>query len=605
MKFINVLLTLSLLLSLNATAKEIKINFHGTPIEDVIKFIAKKKKLNILVNERISGNVNFLSNKPIDEKELIPLLEHILMIKGYALSPSSEGYIEIVRAARASKEVSFNEKNTVGMDMVVLRPNYIKPSVVASKIKHLSSQYSLITYDDKMDLLLVSDYPRNIKNMKKLLKLFDTHLKRDLKRVEFTYYNVKTALPKLQSIFDTTKDDYNGEIKLISDDYQNAIWISANSDDMNKAVNFINSFDQQAKDIAKLQTKILFLKNANVEDIVKTAQEIAKSKDTNRPVKSVVTGNKELNALIISSTVNQIKELTKLIEQIDIQRKQVFIKVKIYEISQNSLDELGIKWGAAAGMAENQMIGTSTINMGGSSFVLPSLLTDNLELDKVDAGVALGATIDFLKGAGAVNVVSEPNMLSVNNLKSSLYVGKTQSIKTSDATGSSTTDTTRNTFSREDIGLTLEVTPQITDKDSVVLKIMINVEDVDQTSGAILDQPTTTKRKIDTVAIVEDESSIIIGGLIRDNYSKTEAKVPLLGDVPFLGGLFRHTTESYDKISTIMVLTPYIVTSSKDLAVLQTKLNDINEIKKNMTEKMKNALGKINKEKDDIIDASI
>jgi len=574
-------------------AKPITINFQNTPIVDIIKFVAKEKHMNVLMNERISGKVNFLSNKPIDDSELIPFLEHILMVKGYALSASNDGYLVIVRAARASKEVGINTKSKVGMKMVVLRPNYIKPSVVAGKIKHLASQYSLITYDDKMDLLIISDYPKNIKNMRKLLALFDTHLKRELRRVKIEHYSVKKAIPKLNKIFQATQDDYTSDIKLLSDEYQNAIWISANSEDIDKAVKFIKKFDNEAQDSAKMQTEIVFLKNANVEDIIKTAKEIVKSKDIDRPIKSVITSNKELNALIVSSTKAQINEIKDIVKILDIERKQVFIKVQIFEISKNSLDQLGIKWGAAGGFAENGVVATSAVNMGGQAFVLPSILTNNIDMGNVDAGVAIGATVDFLSQEGAINVVSEPNLLSVNNLKSSIYVGKTQSIKTGDSTGSNKDDVTRSTYTREDIGLTLEITPQITDKDNVVLKIMVNVEDVDRGSTAHADQPTTTKRKIMTTAIVQNEDSIIIGGLLRDSLSRSQTKVPLLGDIPFLGALFRNSSDSYDKISTVMILTPYIVSSSRELTKLQKKLKEMEDTKQEISMKMQRALEKI------------
>nr|MDA3908588.1 hypothetical protein [Sulfurimonas sp.] len=555
MKYIKIGLALAVIFS-TLVAKEITINFQSTPIIDVIKFVATKTKKNILINEAISGNVNFLSNKPIDDSELLPLLEHILMVKGYTLSESSKGYIEIVRAATASKNVSLDSKSDIGMQMIILRPKHSKASVVSAKIKHLASQYALITTDDTMGLILVSDYPQNIKKMNKLLQLFDTDRKRDIQRIELKQYNVKIALPKLKSIFDATTDSYKDEIKLMEDEYQNAIWISANSEDIQKAVNFVKAFDLHGEDSAKMDTKILFLQNANVEDIVVTAQEIAKSKDTNSPIKSVITSNKELNAIIISSTVNQIKELTDLIKKLDIERRQVFVKVNIYEVSDSAVENMGIKWGLGGGGVIGDTIATAEVSMGGSAFALPKVLANNIDFGSVSKGVAIGATIDFLKTQGAATIISEPDLLSINNIKSTIYVGKTQSILTSDSTGSSTLDTTRNSYTREDIGLTLEITPQIADEDNVVLKIMINVEDIDKSTEGT-DKPTTTKRKVDTSAIIQSEDSIIIGGLIRNTYSKNETKVPFFGDIPFLGGLFRSTSENNDKISTIMIVTPY------------------------------------------------
>ncbi len=593
MRFIKIGLVLGLLLS-TLMAKEITLNFQNTPIVDVIKFVAAKTKKNILINESISGSVNFLSNEPIDDSELLPLLEHVLMVKGYALSTNKSGYLEIIRAATASKNVTFGEKSTVGMKMVILRPKYVKPSIVSAKIKHLASQYAVITTDDKMGLLLVSDYPKNIANMKKLLKLFDTDLKRELKRVVLKHYSAKIALPKIKSIFDATKDDYKDVVTLMSDAYQNAIWVSANSDDIEKAVAFVKSFDNDGEDLSSMQTKIIFLKNANVEDIVKTVQEIAKSKDINKPIKSVINSNKELNAVIINSTAKQIKELAGIVNKLDIERRQVFVKVSIYEVSNNSLENMGIKWGLSGGGASKTAIVTADVAMGGSSFVLPDTLTKNIDFGTHSQGVALGATIDFLKGQGAVDVISEPDLLSINNVKSTIYVGKTQSILTASSTGASTTDTTRNSYSREDIGLTLEITPQIADDDNVVLKILINVEDVDPSSGG--DKPTTTKRKVATTAIVQSEQSIILGGLIRNNHSISKTKVPLLGDIPFIGGLFRSTHEKHDKISTIMIVTPYIINNSRDLQAMQKKLRHIDMLREQMSDIMKANLERAEKQ---------
>jgi len=588
MKFIRFGVLLSLVFASVVMAKEITINFQNTPIVDVIKFVASKTGKNILINEAISGNVNFISNKPIEENELLPLLEHVLMVKGYSLSSSEKGYIEIVRAAQASRSVSFGEKHDVGMKMVILRPQQAKPSVISAKIKHLASQYAIITYDDQMGLLLVSDYPNNIKNMKKLLYLFDSQLKKSIQRVQLENSNVKTALPKLEKIFEVTKDEYKDKVVLTGDEHQNAIWVSANSDDITKAIKFVKAFDAYSKDSSIMSTKIIFLKNANVKDIEKTVQEIAKSKDMDKPVKSVITSNKELNALVISSTVGQIKELQDIISQLDIERKQVFVKVQIYEVSQNNLEQLGIKWGVAGGVTNAYGIATANVNMGGTAFVLPNILASTISLNKVSKGLALGATIDLLQTEGAINVLSEPNLLSVNNMKSTIYVGKTQSILTASSTGSSTTDITRNSYSREDIGLTLEITPQIADGGNVILKILINVEDVDPTTAG--DKPTTTKRKVDTTAIVQNEDSIIIGGLIRDTLNNTVNKVPLLGDIPFLGALFRSHNKGYDKISTIMVITPYVISNSKDLKNIQKKLTRIRDVQRELSQKMQKVL---------------
>lgn len=594
-KHISIALLLCSIYTINLGAKDITINFQNTPIMDVVKFVAKKYKKNILINQNISGNVNFISNKPIKEEELITLLEQVLRVKGFTLSKSSDNYYEIVRSTNASKEVQMDQKNEVGMQIDILRPNFIKPSVAAAKIKQLASPHAIITSDDKMNLLLITDYPRRLKNIKKLLNIFDTHLKRDLKIVILKHYSVKIALPKLNKMFKLLEDQYKGKIELFGAEYQNAIWVSANNEDINKVMEVIRLFDKKAKGNIKTTTKILFLKNANAVDIIKTIQTIAVSLDKNKPIKTVVTSNKELNAIIINSSESSIEELTKLVKQIDIERRQVFVKVQIYELSQNTIDSMGIKWGLAAGYANGNSIATTSINMGGSYFALPDILANNIKLDAVNKGLAVGAVVDLIKGNGGVNTLSEPNLLCLNNVKSSLYVGKTQSILTSSATGDNTGDLTRNNYSREDIGLTLEVTPQIADKDKVVLKVKTKIEDIDNSSNA--DRPTTTKRVVDTTTIVQNGESVIIGGMLRDYVSKNKTKVPLLGDIPFIGSIFRSKSSIKDKISLVMIMTPFIVNSSLDLQKIQNKLEKLNMQKVNLTKKIKYELDNMMKNK--------
>ncbi len=589
MKYTKIFAILLLISTINLSAKKVTINFQNTPIMDVVKFVAKKFNKNILINQNISGTVNFISNKPIDEDELFALLEKVLEVKGYALSKSSKNYYEIVRATVASKEVQIGEENLAGMQIEILRPEFIKPSIASAKIKHLASPYAVITSDDKMNLLMVTDYPKKLLNIKKLLKLFDTNLKRDLEMITLNHYSVKIVLPKLKAMFKLVADQYKGKVELLGAEYQNAIWVSANTADMEKVIETIKFFDLQAKDNIKTNTKIIFLKNANAADIIKTVQTIAKSLDANNPIKTVVSSNKELNAIVLSSSRTQIAELENLITQIDIERRQVFVKVQIYEVSHNVVEKMGIKWGLAGGYAQDAAIATTNIDMGGASFVLPTALSSSISLDTVSKGLALGAAIELTRNKGGVNTLSEPNLLCLNNVKSSLYVGKTQSILTSNATGDNSGDITRNTYSREDIGLRLEITPQIADKDKVVLKVKSKIEDVDQ-SNANLDRPTTTKREIDTTTIVQNGESVIVGGLIRDYSSISKSKVPFLGDIPFLGGLFRSTNDVHDKISLLIIMTPYIVNNSLELQDVQKNLSQLNTLKVELARRIEKEL---------------
>jgi general secretion pathway protein D len=177
-------------------------------------------------------------------------------------------------------------------------------------------------------------------------------------------------------------------------------------------------------------------------------------------------------------------------------------------------------------------------------------------------------------------------------MESKIYVGQTQSIITSATNTDSTTDLTRNTYTREDIGLTLQVKPRISNDKKVTLQIEAKVEDVIDGSGGSSGMPTTTKREVTTRAIVKHGESVIVGGLIRNKNTDNSEKVPLLGDIPLLGRLFTHTSDINDQLNIVIILTPYIVNSSDELSSLRTQLVELDQLQDIYSRNLKEELDK-------------
>jgi len=188
---------------------------------------------------------------------------------------------------------------------------------------------------------------------------------------------------------------------------------------------------------------------------------------------------------------------------------------------------------------------------------------------------ALGAKIDLLAQNGGAQILNEPSILCTNNKEASVYVGQTQSILTSTVQGNNAQDMTRNTYSREDIGITLKVKPRLSSNNKVNLSVETVIEDILGTSGSTADRPTTTKRKVLTNAIVDNGETIIIGGLIKSSTGKSVTKVPILGDIPIFGELFKSTANSKSEVNVVIYLTPYIVKRSGDLKKLKTLLVEL------------------------------
>jgi len=188
---------------------------------------------------------------------------------------------------------------------------------------------------------------------------------------------------------------------------------------------------------------------------------------------------------------------------------------------------------------------------------------------------ALGAKLDILSQNGGAQILSEPSILCTNNKEASIYVGQTQSILTSTAKGNNAQDLTRNTYSREDIGITLKVKPRLSSHNKVNLNVETIIEDILGSSGSTADRPTTTKRKVLTNAIVNNGETIIIGGLIKSSHGKSVTKVPILGDIPILGELFKSTANAKSEVNVVIYLTPYIVRRSGDLKKLKELLVEL------------------------------
>jgi general secretion pathway protein D len=204
----------------------------------------------------------------------------------------------------------------------------------------------------------------------------------------------------------------------------------------------------------------------------------------------------------------------------------------------------------------------------------------------------LNAKINFLKTNGAAQILSQPSVLCTNNKESEIYVGQVRSILTSSAAGDNKNDNTRNSYSREDIGITLKVKPRLSSNNKVALEVEANIEDIDPGDSVAADLPTTTKRKVNTNAIVNNGQTIILGGLIKNSNGESVKKIPLLGDIPILGELFKTTSNDTRKINVVIYLTPYIVRRSSDLVKLKEFLNNLNSIQARYDEILLRRLGK-------------
>lgn len=331
-----------------------------------------------------------------------------------------------------------------------------------------------------------------------------------------------------------------------------------------------------SKNINK-RVEIIEVLNSDIDEVSSLLDKFISNQDYfNRAIKPIITYDKKSNSLILAGNENDVLFLKNIIKSIDSKKSQVYVKVKIIEISETRAKNIGIEYGLRGfNKFSNTTLGTFSSSLNSSSNISSTFgdfSTFGYDITSLGKAISLGATINFLKQNEALNVVSEPSILCVNNKESSIYVGETKSFKT----GQTTNETgTTESYKREDIGLRLKVKPRVANN-KVILEISSTLEDAKESSNST--NVDTSKKEILTTAILNNAETVVIGGLIKEKGLKVESKVPLLGDIPLLGNMFKNEKYINDKIDLAIVITPYIINEAESLSDVKQKIEKLGQI---------------------------
>jgi len=317
----------------------------------------------------------------------------------------------------------------------------------------------------------------------------------------------------------------------------------------------------------------------------------------------VIQADPNTNSLIITATEPVYKDLLKVIEQLDRRRAQVYIESMIVELTAANAAELGVQWQALnssntayAGTNFNGPASSGNTNIFGSSATVNSILgtaAAGAAVSPLGLGLNIGSITNFgsnlafsslLRAVSTIsgaNVLSTPNLMTLDNEEARIIVGQNIPIVTGSyaQTGSTATVTPFQTYTRQDVGLTLRVRPQVSENGTVKLQIfqeVSSIQDASSTTGIILN-----KRNVESNVIVEDGQIIVLGGLIGDNYTDGSSKIPLLGDIPLIGGLFRYDNKSRTRTNLMVFIRPSVLRNNDQNNIFSNnKLDDLEEKRK-------------------------
>ena len=473
-------------------------------------------------------------------------------------------------------------------------------------LRPLVPQHGHLAAYNPTNTLIITDHAGNIKRLLKIIAWVDRPDSDELEIIPLKHASASELVRILNSLNTTSaaKDAAN-KVKLAADDRTNSVLVTGERSSRLKMRATISYLDTPLEDGGG-NTHVIYLKYAKAENLAKILTGIkdqAKQGATKikaAPVKvstgsiisqnAIIQADEETNALIVTADPNTVKNLKAVIRQLDIRRAQVLIEAIIAEITTTNAKDLGVGLAVDGTQREDGSlpVGVSTFAGvgdllisaigGGAVTSLPSGLSFGIG-EETGSGVRYGALLRALQTDQNTNILSTPNIVTLDNEEAELIVGQNLPFVTGSFTGAGTTDQNNpfQTIERQDVGLTLKVTPQINEGDTV--KLVLEQETSSVIPGSEELGIATRKRSIKTSVLVDDGGILILGGLIQEEVTDTESKVPLLGDIPLLGFLFRSESTTKSKANLMVFLRPSILRDSKDAAfVTNEKYNYIRGI---------------------------
>lgn len=578
----------------------VSIDFNNVDINVLIKFISELTGKNFIVDQRVKGKVTIISPSKISIEEAYRVFESVLEVHGFAAVRAGEviKILSLPDARTKNIETKIREEAGSPEDKIVtqLIPlKYADADEIKRLFAPLVSKSSVILSYPPTNTLVITDVSSNIDRLVRILNIIDiTGVGQELSIIPLEFADATKLVKILESAFQTTqksaKGDTLNQVKFIADERTNTIVVTASEDDTVRIKKLITLLDKETPR-GKGKIRVYYLEYATAEELAKVLQELPKSQSSpsegkaTAPVvseKVKITADKATNSLIIMADTDDYLVIEEIIKNLDIPRAMVFIEALIMEVTVNKELELGTEWqvgGKTTVDNKNALVEGTYINEGVLSPPVSSvpspggfsfgIFSENITIGGISFS-NISAIARAFKNDSDFHILSTPQILTTDNEEARITVGDNIPFQTR-----STVDESNNTFNSyeyRDVGKILKITPHISKDRLVRLAISLEVTSVTSAVGDL--QPTTSKRTVDTTVIVQDNHTVVIGGLIDDIIDNSENKVPCLGEVPILGWLFKSMNSKDNKTNLYVFITPRVIKSPEEADEVYRKKKD-------------------------------
>ncbi|MFZ4744478.1 MAG: type II secretion system secretin GspD [Limnohabitans sp.] len=602
----------------------ITLNFNNAEIESVARTLATLSGHNVVVDPRVKGAISLSSTVPVAPAQALRLFAAQLRTQGFALVDSAGLYLVVPEADAKlqSAGVSAGPVPASSGQIVtqIFQLNHENANNLVPVLRPLISPNNTININPGTNALVITDYADNLQRLGRIIAALDVANATGVEVIRLNHSLAVDLLPVLQRLLESGatgagatppaqgQTDAAFKTAVMAEPRTNSLILrAANSARMALARALITQLDQPSDsgpNAASGNIHVVYLKNADATKLAITLRaaltaqsgsatgSTASAPASAMPASSAASasfGNSggqpstggqiqadpSTNALIITAPEPQYRQLRAVIEKLDARRAQVFVESLIAEVSADKAAEFGVQWQGPIGNKGDSNIGLLGTNfkVGGANLI--SLATQGASgtvapSSGLNVGVAhqsngtyvLGFLARFLQSTGDANVLSTPNLLTLDNEEAKIVIGQNVPFVTGQYTSNNTTAGSVNPFQtieRKDVGLTLRVKPQISENGTVKLQIYQEVSRLDPASLNSSTGLITNKRSIESSVLVEDGAIVVLGGLLQDDYGNSQERVPGLGDVPFFGNLFRSESRSRKKTNLMVFLRPVVV----------------------------------------------
>lgn len=573
----------------------VSLNFVNADIQEVIKAISQISQKNFLVDPRVKGSINIVTATPVNPELAYDILLSALRLQGYA-AVDADGVTKVIPEADAKLYVDAVGKRGGKGDKIITKVFVLKnesATQMVTVVRPMVAPNNLVVAHASSNTLVITDYVSNLRRIEQVIRAIDLPSAdapiviplRNASALDLAS-TINRLMP--EAALAITSGDGNQRFVLLGDTRSNSLLLRAdNPGRIARVRELVAKLDNDSG--APGNVHVVSLRNADAAKLAQTLRAVlsgdtsvaatgtlAATANSSSPAGSgMVQADISTNSLIITAAEPIYNNLRAVIEQLDVRRPQVFVEALIVEVTADKAAEFGVQWQNLGNLtgAGTHVIGGTNFGTTGSNIINASAniagVGQGLNIGAVKGQITLpnGTTVlnlamlaRALESDSNANILSSPNLMTLDNEEAKIVVGQNVPFITGQyaQTGSSTTATPFQTIERRDVGLTLKIKPQILEGGSVRLQVFQEVSNVVAGTTSIAGV-ITNKRSIESNILVDEDQIVVLGGLIQDSVSSVKSQIPLLGDIPLLGALFRYETRQKSKTNLMVFIRPYVM----------------------------------------------